>query len=203
MKPSTIIVPLTGGILITLLFVLEPKASDWTAGMFGVVAVLTLLFSFGLLFWTMSTARRRASELPAKSVELTTAAERFFAARRRSYAVVQEILIVTLAIAIGASLLWQRATSWAVVLTQLRQQWLAFVVLVTMIGLAYINQRILKVRVHSGLFGSNESEARELLSFVMNNVTRGDFSGGAGLREIDLAERREAGVPAAGVEVRQ
>ena len=50
--------------------------------------------------------------------------------------------------------------------------------------LLFINQKSLEYRIKKGLYGSNEYEAREILSFIINHSDKSNFTDGSGLREI-------------------
>lgn len=54
-----------------------------------------------------------------------------------------------------------------------------------------ISALALTYRVRHGLYGTTAYEAREIVSFVLDNADKIDFSGGLGADELDLSERTE------------
>lgn len=48
----------------------------------------------------------------------------------------------------------------------------------------FINEKSLGYRIKHGLYGSNEYEAREILTFILNHADKTDFTSGSGLRNI-------------------
>jgi hypothetical protein len=57
-----------------------------------------------------------------------------------------------------------------------------------------VNRAVCMYRVRKGYFGSNETEARELLRFLLDHAEESDFSGGMGLRDRVPEDLRAAEV---------
>lgn len=51
-------------------------------------------------------------------------------------------------------------------------------------ALIHINQKILEFRIERGLYGKNEYEAREMISYLLNHSDKSDFSDGDSLKKL-------------------
>lgn len=56
--------------------------------------------------------------------------------------------------------------------------------LIILIGLLYVNQKVLRYRIAKGYYGTNEYEVREIIQFILDHSDKTDFTDGDGMKKL-------------------